>query len=1218
MYIKQVIIQGFRSYRDQTIIEPFSPKHNVVIGRNGSGKSNFFLAIQFVLSDEFNHMRPEERQQLLHEGTGPRVVSAYVEIIFDNSDNRIPIEKDEVSVRRVIGAKKDTYHLDGKMVPKADIMNLLESAGFSRSNPYYIVKQGKINQLALAPDSQRLKLLREVAGTRVYDERKEESKAILAETEGKRGKIEEMLQYIEERLSTLEEEKEELKAYQELDKQRRSLEYTIHDKELRDTREKLEQLEEARQGNKEGSKERHEKVAQAQAQVETLEREHKDVTGNMQSLSTERDQLREEDQELVKQRAKLEFDVKDLEEGMAEDQKKREQYQRELVQLEGDIRQKQAELNSIMPQYQQHKNQEERLGSRLKGCEQRRSELFAKQGRGQQFSSVQERDVWIKKEAKSLSTSIQSKDEQIRKVRHEVEELKQKVVNQEQELKERGDDTEQRRSAIDRANKEYAQLKLKRDDLTNQRKELWRKEASIDQSLQAIRDELSKAERNLRGSMGKAISRGLDAVKKVVEERKIAGVYGTLIENFKCEPRVFTAVEVTAGSRLFHIVVDTDKTASHILAQMNKQKLPGEVTFLPLNKLQSSSIEQSTSRDALPMIDQLQYDPMFQPAVSQVFGKTLICRDIDKAAQYSKSENLDCITLEGDQVSRKGALTGGYYDTRMSRLEQQRLINEHMAKLADMEREKADLKRQLEDLDGQVTHILGEIQKVETKQVQLRETYERQKLDVRLLTQELQSNKKALEPKERMLVNFESDMQSMQSALAALQGELGTEMQSQLDSGDQREVEKLTEDIQSLQQQIRSCLAARTQLESQKNILENLLTNNLIRRKEELAQEIEELSLVDRRQQLEMQTASFEHVCGSIEHTRSRLEEVEASIDGCTRRLKEIDTSLEKWKAIEKENQEAINEEAKTMEKLAGKRSFLLKKKEESMRKIRELGSLPADAFDKYQNLQLSQLWKKLEKCNKELKKYSHVNKKALDQFVLFSDQKVSLIERKEQLDRDYQAILELMEVLEQRKHEAIQFTFKQVSKNFSEVFGELVPQGKAQLVMKRAVEGAPPVEEEDDGEEEEGSASQEDGAPKKKKRKQKKADEVDLFTGVSIQVSFTGQNAETKELQQLSGGQKSLVALALIFAIQKCDPAPFYLFDEIDQALDSHHRHSVAAMIHRLAENAQFITTTFRPELLESADKFYGVKFSNKVSQVYSVSKEAAKEFIEEETADK
>ncbi|CAI8049212.1 Structural maintenance of chromosomes protein 3 [Geodia barretti] len=326
MHIKQVILHGFRSYRDQTVIEPFSPKNNVVVGRNGSGKSNFFYAIQFVLSDEFSHMRPEERQQLLHEGTGPRVVSAYVEIIFDNSDNRIPIDREEVSVRRVIGAKKDSYYLDKKHVTKSDVMNLLESAGFSRSNPYYIVKQGKINQLALAPDSQRLKLLREVAGTRVYDERKEESKTILKDTEAKREKIEEMLGYIEERLATLEEEKEELRAYQNLDKMRRSLEYTIHDKELRDTRSKLEQLEDARKGSKEGSRERNEKIAAARSKIESLEREVKELEVSLHTLQSERQQLAEDDQEMIRQRAKLEFDVKDLEESLVDDKKSKVLY----------------------------------------------------------------------------------------------------------------------------------------------------------------------------------------------------------------------------------------------------------------------------------------------------------------------------------------------------------------------------------------------------------------------------------------------------------------------------------------------------------------------------------------------------------------------------------------------------------------------------------------------------------------------------------------------------------------------------------------------------------------------------------------------------------------------------------------------------------------------------------------------------------------------------
>lgn len=179
--------------------------------------------------------------------------------------------------------------------------------------------------------------------------------------------------------------------------------------------------------------------------------------------------------------------------------------------------------------------------------------------------------------------------------------------------------------------------------------------------------------------------------------------------------------------------------------------------------------------------------------------------------------------------------------------------------------------------------------------------------------------------------------------------------------------------------------------------------------------------------------------------------------------------------------------------------------------------------------------------------------------------------------------------MLEQRKMEAIQFTFKQVSKYFSEVFKKLVPTGRAKLVMKTV--------DNDEGRE----IGPEDT-------------NSDNFTGIGIKISFNDSDAEMREMNQLSGGQKSLVALALIFAIQKCDPAPFYLFDEIDQALDAQHRKAVADMIHELSSEAQFITTTFRPELLEHAHKFYGVKFRNKVSHIECVTREEARDFVEDD----
>src|SRR6201996_2155861 len=211
------------SYKDQTVIEPFSPKTNVIVGRNGSGKSNFFAAIRFVLSDAYTQLSREERQALLHEGAGSAVMSAYVEITFDNSDDRFPTGRPELILRRTIGLKKDEYSLDRKSATKADVMNLLESAGFSRSNPYYIVPQGRVTTLTNMKDPERLTLLKEVAGTQVYEQRRAESLKIMDETDTKREKIDELLQFIEERLNELEEEKEELRGFQEKDREKRCL-----------------------------------------------------------------------------------------------------------------------------------------------------------------------------------------------------------------------------------------------------------------------------------------------------------------------------------------------------------------------------------------------------------------------------------------------------------------------------------------------------------------------------------------------------------------------------------------------------------------------------------------------------------------------------------------------------------------------------------------------------------------------------------------------------------------------------------------------------------------------------------------------------------------------------------------------------------------------------------------------------------------------------------
>lgn len=402
------------------MVDPFSPKHNVIVGRNGSGKSNFFYAIQFVLSDEFSHLRPEQRQQLLHEGPGQRTLVAYVEIIFDNSDNRLPIDETSVTLRRQIGLKKDQYYLNKKIVTRADVMNVLESAGFSRSNPYYIVKQGKINQMATAPDSQRLKILREVAGTRIYDERKEESRILLRDTETKREKIMDLLKYIEERLQTLEGEKEELKEYQKWDKMRRALEFTIYNQELEDARKKQRELENRRENSSATTEKLRDKLQSLVEEITATQSDLKKVKTKLQTRRDEKEALAHEHQNLLKDKTRLELRLKDLRDEVKGDSDSKVRAEKELAGLKDRIAKSQAELDEIRPQYDEMKALEEDCTRQLSLKQQKRAELYAKQGRGSQFTSKSERDAWIQSELRSLNRNIGDKQSQIKRLKEDI------------------------------------------------------------------------------------------------------------------------------------------------------------------------------------------------------------------------------------------------------------------------------------------------------------------------------------------------------------------------------------------------------------------------------------------------------------------------------------------------------------------------------------------------------------------------------------------------------------------------------------------------------------------------------------------------------------------------------------------------------------------------------------------------------------------------------
>ncbi|KAF3439505.1 hypothetical protein FNV43_RR17783 [Rhamnella rubrinervis] len=1188
MYIKQVIIEGFKSYREQVATEPFSPKVNCVVGANGSGKTNFFHAIRFVLSDLFQNLRSEDRHALLHEGAGHQVLSAFVEIVFDNTDNRIPVDKEEVHLRRTIGLKKDEYFLDGKHITKTEVMNLLESAGFSRSNPYYVVQQGKIASLTLMKDSERLDLLKEIGGTRVYEERRRESLKIMQETGNKRKQIIQVVQYLDERLKELDEEKEELRKYQQLDKQRKSLEFTIYDKELVDARQKLAEVEDARTKVSETSAKMYNSVLDAHEKSKELDKEMKDLTKELQALNKEKEAVETQRTAAIKKHTELELDVKDLQEKMSGNFRAKEDAVRQLQILQKEIQDSMDELDKINPLYEHQVANEKEITKGIMEREKQLSILYQKQGRATQFSSKAARDKWLQKEIDDLERVLSSNLAQERKLQDEIHRLASELKERDVYIESRRTEIENLDSLISESREGFNYQKAQRDKLQDERKSLWGKETELSAEIDKLRTEVEKAEKSLDHATPGDVRRGLNSVRRICREYKIPGVFGPIIELLDCDERFFTAVEVTAGNSLFHVVVENDEISTQIIRHLNSLK-GGRVTFIPLNRVKAPHVNYPQSSDVIPLLKKLKFSPNYTPAFSQVFARTVICRDLDVATRVARHDGLDCITLEGDQVSKKGGMTGGFYDHRRSKLKFMNIIMQNTKSINLKEEE-------LEKIDQRITEFVTEQQKIDAKRGHDKSELEQLKQDIANANKQKQLISKALENKEKSLADVRTQIDQLRASMAMKRAEMGTELIDHLTPEEKHLLSRLNPEITGLKENLITCKTDRIETESRKAELETNLTTNLKRRKQELEAIISSADTDNFDGEAEIKKQELNDAKLLVEEATEQLKRVSESTDDRTRQLRKIKDEKTKLKNMEDNYERTLQDEAKELEQLLSKRNMFLAKQEEFSKKIRELGPLSSDAFETYKRRNVKELQKMLHRCNEQLLQFSHVNKKALDQYVNFTEQREELQKRQAELDAGDEKIRELISVLDQRKDESIERTFKGVARHFREVFAELVQGGHGHLVMMKKKDGDHGDDDDDDG-----------------PREADLEGRVEKYVGVKVKVSFTGQG-ETQSMKQLSGGQKTVVALTLIFAIQRCDPAPFYLFDEIDAALDPQYRTAVGNMIRRLADmaNTQFITTTFRPELVKVADKIYGVTHKNRVSRVNVVSKDDALDFIE------
>ena len=397
-------------------------------------------------------------------------MSAFVEIIFDNSDDRFPTGKPELVLRRTIGMKKDEYSLDRKNATKSDVMNLLESAGFSRSNPYYIVPQGRVTALTNMKDAERLNLLKEVAGTQVYEARRTESLKIMNETNNKREKIDELLEYIKERLAELEEEKEELKDYQEKDKERRCLQYTIDHREQVAIQDELESLDEQRQTGMDNTEDSQERFMQSEKDLAEIDRQISELKQQVEFLKVDKRQLEEERKETAKARAKIELEVKGLSDGQSAAQQAKSQYESELNKVQASIREHEKELAEIMPEYEAKVGQEAAMRSELNSAEGIRQRLYAKQNRNARFRSKKERDDWLRETIDSIYPDLAKVKAARVQTAEDIAELDKDILRAEAEITELRERLDNRGSSNEAMEREVQEAKSLRDKLMDERK----------------------------------------------------------------------------------------------------------------------------------------------------------------------------------------------------------------------------------------------------------------------------------------------------------------------------------------------------------------------------------------------------------------------------------------------------------------------------------------------------------------------------------------------------------------------------------------------------------------------------------------------------------------------------------------------------------------------------------------------------------------------------
>jgi len=1155
--INRITVHGFKSFAHKTDI-PFENSFNCILGPNGSGKSNVGDAICFVLGRlSAKSMRAEKAANLIFNGGKKRkpAVSGSVEIEFCNEKGIFPTGDKSIVLNRTIKKSgSSVYKLNGKKHTRTEIVDLL---GTARINPdgYNIILQGDITRFVTMSPVERRKIIEEISDVSIYEEKKGKALKELTKVEEQLSSAQIILKERKTYLKELQKDRDQALRFKALKGKIDSSKATFVHMRMQDELTKKKDFDTKHLAYEE-------KVLKSTEKIETLKNkivEHKKI---ITSINNEIEQKGEKEQLQVHKQ------IEDLKIKLAQD--------RTRVSTLKD------EINKIKQRKDQLKLESKDLDSKTSQLSKEQSSLrtnLAKQKHEQK--QFEEKIAAFKKKNKiessqELEGEIEKKDTIIEKMQEEV----QKVRVAQQELLREKDKLEFQLETID---EKLAKVKAVSAEHKDQIKVLEKlkkdfKTATLKLNVCLDKDskhasEISNARRELvdlqerhakahakSASIAASLANNRAVSSILSQKRQFKGVYGTVGQLGNVPKEYSQALEVAAGGKMQHLIVDTDQTAAECIKYLKSNKL-GSASFIPLNKIRFTQLKADDTKYHKIngvhdfAINIISYKSKFKNAFSYVFGRTLVVENVSTARRVGVG-TIRMTTVDGNSIEASGVMRGGFTQRRsgsgfassdaleaVEKLDSQ--VMDVQAVLSNIESKRSGNDQEISSLRTLKAELEGEIIKLEKS--------------LHLDTGDLEATHSIKKELRVQLSDSDVKLREIRSSIAGLNKELAAAK-----SGKQILRSKvsalrnprLLAQLQAFEESKQQCRNEITRIESD-------LRNSVNHSERLLQPERDKLAEIMKQHSKEEEdfTSEIKDRSSEIKNHEHELKNKEKASKEFYAKYKQLFNKREKVNS-------AVTSDENTIEQLREKsrgaeRDLNLISLKGAEVKARLAGL--EEEYSQYKGVELikgqsiDELRREISKFEVMISQMSAVNMKALEVYEQVEEEYHKLVEKRESLSSEKTDVLTLMNEIETKKKEHFMKTYNHANDNFVRIFGNLFKKGKAYLQL-------------------ENKAKPFDG-------------------GLEIKVKLTGNRF--MDLKSLSGGEKTLTALSFIFAIQEYQPASFYILDEIDAALDKHNAETLAQLIRSYSDKAQYIVISHNDSVISEADTLFGVSMHEGASKV-------------------